>query len=86
MRPRSDQSAGSPRGLISDLPLTVLGRIAVLLLVHGARSFLSVETDLAILLRFGFIPARWTFTLDPTRLEAVLREAAHQGYAPEAAR
>src|SRR3954469_662113 len=81
VRPR----AGSRREPITDIPLAVVGCIAVLVCIHGARALLSPEADLAVLLRFAFIPARRTVAWDPARLQAVLGEAAQQGFAPEAA-
>jgi membrane associated rhomboid family serine protease len=83
MRPAGPR-ASKRREPISEIPLAVVGCIAVFLLVHAGQVFLSVEADLAILLRFAFIPARWTVGWDPAQLESVLREAAQAGYAPEA--
>jgi len=83
MEPMSSRAA-SRREPIFNVPTVVLACIGVLLAIHGLRSFLSVETDVGILLHLAFIPGQWTIAWDPSRLEEALRQAAVQGPALEA--
>ncbi|HEX8662406.1 MAG TPA: rhomboid family intramembrane serine protease [Beijerinckiaceae bacterium] len=61
---------------IFNLPAVVTATIAVLVLVHAARSaLLTPAADLELLLDWAVVPARWTAAFDPARAEAIVREA-----------
>lgn len=50
---------------IFNVPRSVLGALAVLVLVHGVRGLLPHETDLMLLLALAFIPARYASAAPP---------------------
>jgi membrane associated rhomboid family serine protease len=69
-------SVDSRREPIFNLPAVVTATLAVLVLIHAARSaLLAPGTDLELLLDWAVVPARWTAAFDPTRAEAIVREA-----------
>ena len=49
---------------IFNLPAVVIALLAVLILIHVARAFLSPEADVGIVATFGFVPARLGFLID----------------------
>lgn len=51
--------ARTDREPIFNAPAVVTAMLAVFVVIHGVRFFLSDETDLDVLLRFAFIPARY---------------------------
>jgi membrane associated rhomboid family serine protease len=75
----------SRREPIFNIPLAVVGCIGVFFAIHGLRSFLSTQSDFLLLLRFSFIPGRWTVAWDSSQLPEALREAGSQGPVTEAA-
>ncbi|HEX8164222.1 MAG TPA: rhomboid family intramembrane serine protease [Beijerinckiaceae bacterium] len=67
----------SRREPIFNLPGIVAASVAVLVIVHAVRStLLSPAVDFELLMEFAVVPARWTAAFDPSRAEAILREAA----------
>jgi membrane associated rhomboid family serine protease len=67
----------SRREPVFNLPAIVTASIAVLVIVHALRStLLSPAADFELLLDWAVVPARWTAAFDPSRTEAVVREAA----------
>jgi membrane associated rhomboid family serine protease len=62
---------------IFNLPAVVTATVAVLVVIHAVRSaLLAPDTDLELLLDWAVVPARWTAAFDPSRAEAIVREAA----------
>jgi membrane associated rhomboid family serine protease len=49
---------------IFNIPAVVLTLLALMALVHAARSFLSPEAEFEFVARFGFVAARFGFLLD----------------------
>ncbi len=80
-------SSGSrPREPIFFMPASVLALVAILLAVHAALSWSSIETQEAIYLDWGFIPGRFTVSLWPDRLAALLASANVDAHALDVAR
>jgi membrane associated rhomboid family serine protease len=62
---------------ILNLPGIVAAVVLALVAVHAARFHLfSEDFDFGLLLDLAVVPARWTAALDPSRADAILREAA----------
>jgi membrane associated rhomboid family serine protease len=71
------QPAEPRREPIFNMPGIVTAAVVLLVAIHALRSaLLSPGADLELLLDFAVVPARWTAAFDPSRLEAILREAA----------
>lgn len=61
---------------ILNLPGVVAAFVIGLVAIHGVRDLLlSEEADFELLINLALVPARWTVAWDPSRAEAVLREA-----------
>ena len=70
---------------IFNMPGIVTAAVVVLVAIHALRAaLLSAGADLELLLEFAVVPARWTAAFDPSRLEAILREAG-AGFSPQEA-
>ena len=70
---------------IFNMPGIVTAAVVLLVAIHALRSaLLSPGADLELLLDFAVVPARWTAAFDPSRLEAILREAG-AGFSPQEA-
>jgi membrane associated rhomboid family serine protease len=62
---------------IFNLPAIVAASIVVLVILHAVRSvLLSPAADFGLLLDWAVVPARWTAAWDPSRADAIVREAA----------
>src|SRR5215207_650571 len=70
---------------IFNMPGIVTAAVVLLVAIHALRAaLLSPGADLELLLDFAVVPARWTAAFDPSRLEAILREAG-AGFSPQEA-
>jgi membrane associated rhomboid family serine protease len=57
----TEQSEANPKEPIFNIPAVVVATVAVLVLVHAARTFLLTDQqDIEFVLSFGFIPARYS--------------------------
>ncbi|MGA3303636.1 MAG: rhomboid family intramembrane serine protease [Methylovirgula sp.] len=65
-----------PRERIFNVPGVILAAVVVLFAIHGARQFLSDETNLTLLRLFAFVPGRFTFSFDPQRIADAFAAAA----------
>jgi membrane associated rhomboid family serine protease len=71
------QAPDPRREPIFNLPAVVTASVAVLVILHAIRSvLLSPAADFGLLLDWAVVPARWTAAWDPSRAEAIVREAA----------
>lgn len=68
-----------------NVPLVVLACVAVLVLVHGIREFLSPADDVGLLLDMSFIPAQWSLHFNPERAQEMAAAAAAGSGSYEAA-
>ncbi len=79
------QPAEPRREPIFNMPGIVTAAVVILVAIHALRAaLLSAGADLELLLDFAVVPARWTAAFDPSRLEAILREAG-AGFSPQEA-
>lgn len=65
-----------PREPMINAPAAIVTLIAVLVVIHLLRSFLTAETDVGILIEFGFVPARIAVALDPRALADIFNAVA----------
>lgn len=80
MTPRIPQARREPA---INLPMLVVGAIAILLGVQAVRGFVSDATDLSLLVDFSFIPAQWSLTLGRATAEEVVQAAARGATDPD---
>ena len=64
-----------PREPMVFIPVPVLALVAVLLAIHAALTWSSVQTQELVYLDYGFIPGRFTISLWPDRLGQLLAGA-----------
>ena len=64
------------RERIFNLPVVVVVLCAVLLLVQASGSVLSAESFSRLLIRFAFVPGRFTFAFDPDQVSAAFNQIA----------
>ncbi|QXX73718.1 rhomboid family intramembrane serine protease [Methylovirgula sp. HY1] len=65
------------REKIFNLPAVVLAAVVLLVGIHVLRGFLPLESNLALLREFGFVPGRFTYAFDPHPVVVAL-DAARQ--------
>ena len=75
---RSRALGGLPprRERIFNIPPVVVAVCAVLLLIYGVESRLTTEAYARVLIRYAFVPGRFTFAFDPDRVSAAFNRIA----------
>lgn len=64
------------RERIFNIPTVVVVICAVLFLIQGLGDLVSPETYSRLLIRFAFVPGRFTFAFDPDRVSAAFNQIA----------
>ncbi len=59
-----------------NIPAVVLVLCAILLAIQAIESLSTSETDFRLLVRFAFVPGRFTFAFDPDGVSAALNQIA----------
>jgi membrane associated rhomboid family serine protease len=78
--------SATTREPLFNLPAIVTATILLLVAIHLVRALLlSPSFDFELLLDYAVVPARWTAAWDPSQTGAILREAAEDLPAREAA-
>ncbi len=64
---------------IFNVPTSIVGIIAVLVLIEAACEAMPARLFLEVLQNFAFVPGRFTFAFDPDRVSAAYNAIAQQG-------
>ena len=64
------------RERIFNIPPVVVGVCALLLLIYGLGTLVTAETYGRLIIRFAFVPGRFTFAVDPDRVSAAFNRIA----------